>query len=383
MDSAPTLRKLLRLLLGQLFISLVPVLESSLERQHLAESTRSAGVRFSSSMLPCDVGCSAVGQGSSSNASRGLLAPGRFLQSPARVAAGALRPIGHGLLHQHLGGLAGSSQPRPIPSKHRALATCTVEAPSAPSEDIAAPVDFGYDRNLDIKYDWGKELGKGGNGVVRVVVDRATGQEYACKAIQKVLAGDFSDTKKAGHVDSIKREVEVLRKLSGSLNIVKLVDVCEDEQHVFVVQELCKGGELWHRIGEKHYSERTVRALGSLCNHWSLRLLLDSMARVWLKRQWHAALSSTQQHVKPTASIAVGCLTHSCIDIACFVMSARGVPPGGMLTSTECALVLPCRWRPSCVLCCALWLSAIHTASCIVTSSPATSCCWMTVTALH
>lgn len=46
----------------------------------------------------------------------------------------------------------------------------------------------------------------GGNGVVRVVTDRATGQQYACKSIRKVLA-DASDKKRAGHVDSLRREV--------------------------------------------------------------------------------------------------------------------------------------------------------------------------------
>ena len=33
----------------------------------------------------------------------------------------------------------------------------------------------------------------------------------------------------------------------------------EDRDNVYIVTELCRGGELWHRIGEKHYSERTVR----------------------------------------------------------------------------------------------------------------------------
>ena len=32
----------------------------------------------------------------------------------------------------------------------------------------------------------------------------------------------------------------------------------EDRDNVYIVTELCRGGELWHRIGEKHYSERTV-----------------------------------------------------------------------------------------------------------------------------
>ena len=122
---------------------------------------------------------------------------------------------------------------------------------------------MGYDRNIEEKYDWGKQLGKGGNGVVRVVVDKVAGEEYACKAIKKILPDANSDKKKAGHIDSIKREVEVLRRLEGSLNIIRMVDVFEDDENVYIVQELCKGGELYDRIGERHYSERTVSACSS------------------------------------------------------------------------------------------------------------------------
>lgn len=96
---------------------------------------------------------------------------------------------------------------------------------------------------------------------MRAVTDNLTGEQYACKSIRKVLT-DASDKKRAGHLDSLRREVEVLRRLSGSLNVVKLVDVYEDEECVHIIQEWCKGGELFHRIGERHYSERTVSAGG-------------------------------------------------------------------------------------------------------------------------
>jgi calcium-dependent protein kinase len=101
-------------------------------------------------------------------------------------------------------------------------------------------------------------LGKGGNGVVRLVVDKLTGEEYASKSIRKVLPDASSEKKREGHIASIKREVEVLRRLEGSLNIIRLVDVFEDDENVYIVQELCRGGELYDRIGERHYSERTV-----------------------------------------------------------------------------------------------------------------------------
>jgi calcium-dependent protein kinase len=134
-----------------------------------------------------------------------------------------------------------------------------LEAPTLQATPELAYIDLGYSRDIDAKYEWGKELGKGGNGVVREVTSKETGEVFACKAIGKHLTGaDVSEKKRSGHIDSIRRELEVLRRLSGSLNVVKLIDVYEDEQNVYVVQELCKGGELWHRIGERHYSERTV-----------------------------------------------------------------------------------------------------------------------------
>ncbi|EFJ50069.1 hypothetical protein VOLCADRAFT_89054 [Volvox carteri f. nagariensis] len=116
---------------------------------------------------------------------------------------------------------------------------------------------LGYKMNIEEKYLIGRELGKGGNGVVRVVVNRETGEEFACKSIKKVLK-DASEKKKQGHIESIRREVAALSKLQGSLNVVKLEDVFEDEDHVYIIMEMCKGGELWHRIGDRHYSERTV-----------------------------------------------------------------------------------------------------------------------------
>ena len=39
-----------------------------------------------------------------------------------------------------------------------------------------------------------------------------------------------------------------------------LEDIFEDDTSVHIITEICKGGELVHRIGNKHYSERTVRA---------------------------------------------------------------------------------------------------------------------------
>lgn len=53
-------------------------------------------------------------------------------------------------------------------------------------------------------------------------------------------------------------QVLILRKLRGTLNVVHMAAAYEDETHVHIVMEYCRGGELFHRMGRRHYSEQTV-----------------------------------------------------------------------------------------------------------------------------
>ena len=151
---------------------------------------------------------------------------------------------------------------------------------------------YGLPRTLKEHYDLGKVLGHGGNATVVRAVSRRTGREFACKCLPKVpcvflidpslqdvciasvsemlyallqVLSDpsASDVKRAGHAQALQRELDAVRRLSGALNVAAFEGAYEDEQHVYIVTELCRGGELWHRVGEKHYSERTVWFLGS------------------------------------------------------------------------------------------------------------------------
>jgi calcium-dependent protein kinase len=45
--------------------------------------------------------------------------------------------------------------------------------------------------------------------------------------------------------------------------VVHLEGAYEDDTHVHIVMELCRGGELFHKMGRRHYSERTVRVLSA------------------------------------------------------------------------------------------------------------------------
>lgn len=121
-------------------------------------------------------------------------------------------------------------------------------------------LECGFPRGLETKYEaTGRVLGQGGFGCVKVVKDRSNDKEYACKSIAKSLGlPNLPPGKQQQHLDNIKREAAILRRLRGTLNVVTLEDVFEDDTHVHLVMEYCRGGELIHHIGTAHYSEKTV-----------------------------------------------------------------------------------------------------------------------------
>jgi len=97
-----------------------------------------------------------------------------------------------------------------------------------------------------------KEIGHGHYGVVRKCQNRITGEWFAIKTVRKM---------RVRRLEILKREIEILQTLNHP-NIIKLVDVFEDEKYIHLVQELCTGGELFDQIiakaksEEGHYSER-------------------------------------------------------------------------------------------------------------------------------
>eukprot|EP00095_Tigriopus_kingsejongensis_P004202 maker-scaffold208_size258758-snap-gene-1.27 protein:Tk04202 transcript:maker-scaffold208_size258758-snap-gene-1.27-mRNA-1 annotation:"ribosomal protein s6 kinase alpha-" len=82
-----------------------------------------------------------------------------------------------------------------------------------------------------------KLLGDGSYSVCRRCVLRETRQEFAVKIISR-------------RVDCSK-EIELLKLCQGHPNIVKLIDVIQDDIHTYIVMEHLKGGELLERIRHK------------------------------------------------------------------------------------------------------------------------------------
>lgn len=105
---------------------------------------------------------------------------------------------------------------------------------------------------MEDDYTLDSELGKGTYGIVYKGIHKLTGDVRAVKQIAR------SKIKK---YERFINEVTALKTLDHP-NIIKLFEVYEDEENVYLVQEMCTGGELFDRIVEKQYlSEKQAATL--------------------------------------------------------------------------------------------------------------------------
>ncbi|KAN0062324.1 hypothetical protein ACQY0O_005206 [Thecaphora frezii] len=95
-------------------------------------------------------------------------------------------------------------------------------------------------------------LGQGSFAVVKKVIEKATGEERALKIIAKKPLKDGSE-------NMLREEIAILGSVQHP-NIIKMWDLYETKEGVFIVTDLCRGGELFERLVEKvHYCELDAR----------------------------------------------------------------------------------------------------------------------------
>ena len=96
------------------------------------------------------------------------------------------------------------------------------------------------------------ELGKGSYGKVQLGKLKGSNLKRAIKIIDK---------SKVSNVKRFKLEVEIMMRLDHP-NILRLIDYFEDKKNVYLVLELCTGGELFDRIiSNKYYNEEDARVI--------------------------------------------------------------------------------------------------------------------------
>lgn len=95
-------------------------------------------------------------------------------------------------------------------------------------------------------------LGQGSFALVKLATDRQSGEERALKIIAKRPL-------KEGNENMLEEEIEILGRVEHP-HIIKMWDLWETKEAVFIVTDLCRGGELFDRLVEKvFYNELDAR----------------------------------------------------------------------------------------------------------------------------
>eukprot|EP00566_Odontella_aurita_P004014 CAMPEP_0113570380 /NCGR_PEP_ID=MMETSP0015_2-20120614/24932_1 /TAXON_ID=2838 /ORGANISM="Odontella" /LENGTH=1169 /DNA_ID=CAMNT_0000473145 /DNA_START=72 /DNA_END=3581 /DNA_ORIENTATION=- /assembly_acc=CAM_ASM_000160 len=108
------------------------------------------------------------------------------------------------------------------------------------------PIEEVYDGVHD-----GPVLGSGISGLVRLIAHKKTGVKYAVKCLDLGLV----ETEEG--LQQLREEIYIMCQLDHP-NIVRLEEVYESLSEIYLVQELCVGGELFDRLDEQpdyHYTE--------------------------------------------------------------------------------------------------------------------------------
>lgn len=107
--------------------------------------------------------------------------------------------------------------------------------------------------NVYAKYRFEKELGRGEFGITYRCVAINNGEAFACKTISK------SKLRTEVDVEDVRREVQIMSHLPEHPHIVAFKEAYEDKEAIYLVMELCEGGELFDRIVSRgHYTERAA-----------------------------------------------------------------------------------------------------------------------------
>ncbi|XP_043720258.1 CDPK-related kinase 7-like isoform X2 [Telopea speciosissima] len=159
--------------------------------------------------------------------------------------------------------------PPPSPAKHIKALLARRHGSVKPNEatipegsecEVGLDKNFGFLKQVSTKYELGEEVGRGHFGYTCTAKGKKgelKGQEVAVKVISKAKMTT------AIAIEDVRREVKILRALTGHKNLVQFYDAYEDEDNVYIVMELCKGGELLDRILSRggKYSEEDAKVI--------------------------------------------------------------------------------------------------------------------------
>ncbi|XP_021744694.1 CDPK-related kinase 7-like [Chenopodium quinoa] len=159
--------------------------------------------------------------------------------------------------------------PPPSPAKHIRALLARRHGSVKPNEasipegsecDIGLDKNFGFSKQFANHFEIGEEVGRGHFGYTcygKGKKGSLKGLDVAVKVIPKAKMTT------AIAIEDVRREVKILRALTGHKNLVQFYESYEDDDNVYVVMELCQGGELLDRILSRggKFSEEDAKAV--------------------------------------------------------------------------------------------------------------------------
>ena len=117
----------------------------------------------------------------------------------------------------------------------------------------------GYTNLLDL-YDVKQKIGKGKFGLVKLGINKETNEKVAIKVMNKKNM-DSSD------LELVRTEIEIL-KICQHPYIIKLYDIFENVDYIYIIMEYCPGGDLFSRLQKTNFilkEEKVAIIMYKLC----------------------------------------------------------------------------------------------------------------------
>ncbi|CDU16485.1 CAMK/CDPK protein kinase [Plasmodium yoelii 17X] len=121
--------------------------------------------------------------------------------------------------------------------------------------------------NLEDFYNLSEEpLGKGTYGCVYKATDKLLKIQRAVKVVSK---------KKLKNIPRFRQEIDIMKNLDHP-NVIKLLETFEDEEQIYLIMDLCTGGELFDKIIKKGsfvemYASFIMKQIFSVLNYLHIR----------------------------------------------------------------------------------------------------------------
>ncbi|CAF0925598.1 unnamed protein product [Didymodactylos carnosus] len=126
--------------------------------------------------------------------------------------------------------------------------------------DISAKEDITIPPEIREKYMMSKEIGRGAYGAVRLAFMKGTCERFAIKIIQKKHFTTYGTTALAFN-KQIESECTILKQLNHPC-IIRIFDVIDTKETVYIILELVEGGELFDRVvSQGQFDEQTTKCL--------------------------------------------------------------------------------------------------------------------------